>query len=1134
MKKIKRKKHIRIIFSLYIVFGLMLNVFPTIVLAQDNEIIQDQIQKEATSSKSAKASQVISQDTTWNDKVELSENLIINSGVTLIINDQITIKGDVTISGGGTIRRTNDYYGVVIEVPQNSELRLENITFDGDVVYGEYNETTFAGTADLKPLVEFLGYDFTQRTGKDGTALLIDINGGKLIMDEGAVLKNNATSAEARKNYYSAYPNDCNAVGIRAGGNFIMNGGVMTDMYGSAVGSTKEVGNSFVMNGGKITHSYGLAIIVNENCAMTMNGGEISYWGRAQNNAIGVRGSNSKFTMNGGEICYNFGSGTSYGTIMATNGNNQTVELLGGKIHHNRGAYGTAIVTYGNAKTHIGGDIEIYSNGPGTSTTTNCIWIADNGTLLIDGNANIHDNTASPTILTSGQCVFADNAKIEKNNSINFPTVHVKSGELTIKDKVSVSNNVCEGSISNSVGIKVAGTGKLNVLGGYITNNTVYKEVGAYERGAGVHLETKDSILNIGGDATISENRVYIVDSAGNVTADTDFADVDIDLCDGRILNVVSPLTTDGYIGIFSSKKINEGSTLIKGKESYTLTESDIEKIKYKSEVGQNLDKAIYFDSTDNAFKSTEGWKIIFDSNNGTNNSFDRNYPKTIQTNLLKNTFVKEGYIFKGWNTKSDGTGTSYVDGEKVLFDRNMTLYAQWIELKTEDISMKYSEEKSLDDIKINGLKFENWKSNDEKVVKIEDGKIKAVGIGKTTIVSDAKLRSNEKLSVNIEVTPMPIIYGGNTKPHITYSLENGLAPKINEVLDFFQAQKRSDGKYEPIETAPIKLSDEDVEFIYKSSTGQIVITNTLPIIKSNDVIEVKMRLKTPNYRFYTIGTNWQEGNTITLLVDISEGNKKESSLYLNGEPLKDIGSTEDKDHFGYTGEAIVPTTDDLTKLSTKDNQVEVFTIHFHSVSEGTPSYEGHIRGTADQLTREAILKIAPKEIGVYSMIINGESDTHYVSASRRFAIVKGTPIGEPIFERVDSEVILSSVSLEVTMVNAAGIEIEGEFTWDTPDVQVNKGIAYSWTFTPTDLEHYDVVKGKSIVWEEEKEPEVPVEPGQPENPTEPSDPEKPNNTDTPETRDMANLGVYASMLVCSFGTLAVLLGNRRKSYKND
>ncbi len=541
----------------------MLNIFPIIVVAQDNEIIHDQMKEDVSSSKSTKASQIISQDTTWNDKVELSENLIVNSGVTLTINNQITIKGDVTISGGGIIRRTNDYYGIVIEVPQNSKLRLENIIFDGDVVYGEYNEATLAGDTKLKPLAEFLGYDFTQRTGKDGTALLIDINGGKLIMDKGTVLKNNSTSTNARTNYYSAYPNNCNGVGIRAGGNFIMNGGVITDMYGSSIASTKEEGNSFVMNGGKITHSYGLAIIVNENSTMTMNGGEISYCAREQNNAIGIRGNDSKFIMNGGEICYNFGSAASYGTIMANNGNNQIVDLLGGKIHNNKGSYGTAIVTYNNTKTHIGGDVEIYSNGPGTTTTTNCIWIGDNGILLVDGNANIHDNTANPTVLSDGQCVFADNAKIEKNNSKNSPAVTVRNGELTIKDKASVSNNVSEGT--NGVGIKVAAGKKLNVLGGYITNNTVYKTNGVYDRGAGVYLETKDSILNIGGNATIFGNKIYMVDSAEKVTEDTDFADVDIDLYDSRILNVVSSLTTDGYIGIFSSKEITDGTILVKG-----------------------------------------------------------------------------------------------------------------------------------------------------------------------------------------------------------------------------------------------------------------------------------------------------------------------------------------------------------------------------------------------------------------------------------------------------------------------------------------------------------------------------------------------------------------------------------------
>ena len=43
-------------------------------------------------------------------------------------------------------------------------------------------------------------------------------------------------------------------------------------------------------------------------------------------------------------------------------------------------------------------------------------------------------------------------------------------------------------------------------------------------------------------------------------------------------------------------------------------------------------------------------------------------------------TFVREGYYFDGWNTKADGTGTSYIGGEKILITANTTLYAQWKE----------------------------------------------------------------------------------------------------------------------------------------------------------------------------------------------------------------------------------------------------------------------------------------------------------------------------------------------------------------------------------------------------------------------------------------------------------------------
>lgn len=57
-------------------------------------------------------------------------------------------------------------------------------------------------------------------------------------------------------------------------------------------------------------------------------------------------------------------------------------------------------------------------------------------------------------------------------------------------------------------------------------------------------------------------------------------------------------------------------------------------------------------------------------------------------THLRKNGFAITGYIFTGWNTKADGSGTSYADEQEVL---NLTaennaivvLYAQWEKIET-------------------------------------------------------------------------------------------------------------------------------------------------------------------------------------------------------------------------------------------------------------------------------------------------------------------------------------------------------------------------------------------------------------------------------------------------------------------
>ena len=75
---------------------------------------------------------------------------------------------------------------------------------------------------------------------------------------------------------------------------------------------------------------------------------------------------------------------------------------------------------------------------------------------------------------------------------------------------------------------------------------------------------------------------------------------------------------------------------------------------------------------------------VEFDGNNASSGSM-ANLEMTYDTakTLPENTFTKTGYVFDGWNTKADGSGTAYTDQVSVnnLTSTNggtVTLYAQW------------------------------------------------------------------------------------------------------------------------------------------------------------------------------------------------------------------------------------------------------------------------------------------------------------------------------------------------------------------------------------------------------------------------------------------------------------------------
>ena len=79
---------------------------------------------------------------------------------------------------------------------------------------------------------------------------------------------------------------------------------------------------------------------------------------------------------------------------------------------------------------------------------------------------------------------------------------------------------------------------------------------------------------------------------------------------------------------------------------------------------------------------TNHGGAINFNSNGGTGTMASQIFISDKSTAIKKNTFLRSGYIFTGWNTESDGTGTSYTDEQVISMfaaeKREMTLYAQW------------------------------------------------------------------------------------------------------------------------------------------------------------------------------------------------------------------------------------------------------------------------------------------------------------------------------------------------------------------------------------------------------------------------------------------------------------------------
>ena len=70
---------------------------------------------------------------------------------------------------------------------------------------------------------------------------------------------------------------------------------------------------------------------------------------------------------------------------------------------------------------------------------------------------------------------------------------------------------------------------------------------------------------------------------------------------------------------------------------------------------------------------------IMFNANGGAGTRYPQAVRLSSNFNIPVNTFARTNYVFNGWNTQSNGTGTSFADAATITnVSDNITLFAQW------------------------------------------------------------------------------------------------------------------------------------------------------------------------------------------------------------------------------------------------------------------------------------------------------------------------------------------------------------------------------------------------------------------------------------------------------------------------
>ena len=251
-------------------------------------------------------------------------------------------------------------------------------------------------------------------------------------------------------------------------------------------------------------------------------------------------------------------------------------------------------------------------------------WEADGSVISYDNPLKISMNAH-----TTLYAVYADTAKNKQPVSGFTSITRTNDGDKISFQAIAGGGDVATAGIVYSTtasgeSLKIGGTGVTNVEAKKLTDETT---------------QMPESVLD--------ENNCWIL----QITPEDGST-----VYHARTYVTVGDKTTYGDVKDVKISDVKSGVSLIADPDGFAPSEDDI-----KSLLG---DVKVCF--------------VTFDANGGEGVMDPQGVIAGEETALDKNTFTRENYVFAGWNTKADGSGTAYTDGQKVTLDAETTLYAQW------------------------------------------------------------------------------------------------------------------------------------------------------------------------------------------------------------------------------------------------------------------------------------------------------------------------------------------------------------------------------------------------------------------------------------------------------------------------